>query len=72
MPTRTNVWLADQASCLRAGGHGIASLLDSMQNARLVCIKHLPAITHSYGAVAQLGERMTGNPRPTVLLINNN
>ncbi len=38
-----------------------APLLDSMQNARLVCTSYLPAVTHTNGAVAQLGERMTGS-----------
>ena len=39
---------------------GITPLLDSTQNARLVCFRYLPA-TSQNGAVAQLGERMTGS-----------
>ena len=39
----------------------ITPMLDSTQNARLVCISYLrPAASH-IGAVAQLGERMTGS-----------
>jgi hypothetical protein len=48
----------------------ITPLLDSTQNARLVCISHLRPAVSRIGAVAQLGERMTGSPQPTVLLIN--
>jgi hypothetical protein len=38
----------------------LTPLLDSTQNARLVCISYSPALTRD-GAVAQLGERMTGS-----------
>ncbi len=38
-----------------------APLLDSTQNAGLVCISHLRPADSRIGAVAQLGERMTGS-----------
>jgi hypothetical protein len=39
----------------------ITSLLDSTQNARLVCLGQFTDHHSSNGAVAQLGERMTGS-----------
>jgi hypothetical protein len=35
--------------------------LDPLRNATLICIKHLAIRMLSFGAVAQLGERMTGS-----------